>query len=549
MTGAGMPMETVPEGGTDGASWTRVAILDDLRAKGRMVVRVSGLQIVLFLNGEAVWACNNRCPHEGYPLSEGSLSDSAPDGRPSCVLTCNWHNWKFDLDGGANLTGGDRLRTYPVRIDADGAIWLDLADLPPAQRIVDAMAALRDSFPRHEYDRMARELRRLEQAGGDPLDAVRAAIDWTHDRLEFGATHAQAVSADWLRLRDEVAPDGAARLATLVECIGHFAWDTRREPVYPYPAGSAPYTPEALVAAIGAEDEAAAVAQVRGAYGAGLAYADLQPALAQAALAHYQDFGHAAIYVVKTGELIDRLGPGVALPATLALVRQLVNAFREDLIPEFRHYARALAAWDGSGARRVTAADFAGASINKALDLAVAASGDPEALYQALLGAAAWNMLHFDTAVMEATQGPVSRNISWLDFSHAITFASAVRHLATADPALWPAGLLQIACFVGRNAAHVDADLDTAAWQPADPRAFAGAMRTRVLDHGQFEYIVACHWVKLACAVHEEIEAAPASPAAALQAAALNRFLNAPFKRKHTLRTASQAIEFVDAGG
>ena len=39
-------------------------------------------------DGDDVWACDNRCPHEGYPLVEGNLTDG-------CILTCNWHNWKF----------------------------------------------------------------------------------------------------------------------------------------------------------------------------------------------------------------------------------------------------------------------------------------------------------------------------------------------------------------------------------------------------------------------------------------------------------------------
>ena len=34
--------------------------------------------------------------------------------------------------------------------------------------------------------------------------------------------------------------------------------------------------------------------------------------LGAAALAHYADFGHSAIYVLKTGQLIDRLGNTVS---------------------------------------------------------------------------------------------------------------------------------------------------------------------------------------------------------------------------------------------
>ena len=101
-----------PRGGTtmtDRATWTRAASLDALEDRGRLVFRKDGRQIALFQTPHGVRACNNRCPHEGYPLREGSLDER-------CILTCNWHNWKFDLESGRNLYGGEGLRTYPVEI-------------------------------------------------------------------------------------------------------------------------------------------------------------------------------------------------------------------------------------------------------------------------------------------------------------------------------------------------------------------------------------------------------------------------------------------------
>ena len=102
---------------------------------------------------------------------------------------------------------------------------------------------------------------------------------------------------------------------------------------------------------------------VRGALRDGLTWAALERPLAQAALAHYADFGHSAIYVLKTGQLLEALGPEVAEPLLLALVRSLVYAFREELIPEFKGYGPALAAWDGSGTARPELADFGGQSL------------------------------------------------------------------------------------------------------------------------------------------------------------------------------------------
>ena len=308
-----------------GESLVKVADMDDLAARALKVVKVGRKQIVLFKTDRGVFACNNRCPHEGFPLAEGKMTDG-------CVLTCNWHNWKFDLESGETLIGGDRLRRYPVVVK-DGGIWLDVSDPPAAETIARSLENLHDCFRREETVRMARELARLQRAGGDPLDAVRAAFEWTYERLEFGALHSQGAAADWLDLRERYARDEAERLSALVEIIGHLCYDSLREDRYPYSEDRAAYDPDALVAAIEAEDEDAAVAQIRGALADGVGFAGLERPLCQAALAHYNDFGHSLIYVIKTGELIAHLGEASAEPLLLALVRAMVNAFREDLIP------------------------------------------------------------------------------------------------------------------------------------------------------------------------------------------------------------------------
>ncbi len=518
------------------AQLVHVGSLEALAAEGRRLVKVGRKQIALFHSAKGVFACNNRCPHEGYPLTEGSLAEG-------CVLTCNWHNWKFDLDSGETLVGGDTLRRYPVRIRGD-EIWLDVADPPPAARAAKALEGLRSSFRRHDYDQMAREISRLQRSGADPLDALRGAIDWTHDRLEFGTTHAHAAAPDWLALREGLAAEDPAALVPLVEVVGNLAWDTLREPAYPYAEGRASYSPEALVEAIEREDEAAAVALLRGALAEGLEFRDLEHPLAIAALAHYQDFGHALIYVYKTGQLIDRLGPATAEPLLLALLRSLVYAQREDLIPEFRAYGGALASWDGKGRSPVEAADLTGLGVPQALERTLESSADPQALFDALLGAAAWQQLHFDLARQDRYEQPISQNVGWLDFTHAITFGNAVHVLCRRNPELWPSGLLQMACFLGRNARYVDPELNVEAWAVSDPAAFFDTAFEGLLDHGAPEYIVSCHLVKLLTAVREEVTAAPDAAWAPTLLAATRRFLESPLKRKHSLRTAYQAAAF-----
>ena len=146
------------------ANWVRVTDLDSLIAKGRKVVKAEGKQIALFhvagrtVEDGGIQACNNRCPHEGYPLIEGVLSGGA-DGA-ACKLTCNWHNWKFDLDSGETEIGGDKLRRYPVRVEG-GAVLVDITDPAPEELIRTALDNIADAMPRHEYDRIAREVARM----------------------------------------------------------------------------------------------------------------------------------------------------------------------------------------------------------------------------------------------------------------------------------------------------------------------------------------------------------------------------------------------------
>ena len=64
---------------------------------------------------------DNRCPHEGYALIRGDVRGD--------VLTCAWHNWKFELGSGSCLFGGEDVRAYPVEVRGTD-VWLDVTDPP-----------------------------------------------------------------------------------------------------------------------------------------------------------------------------------------------------------------------------------------------------------------------------------------------------------------------------------------------------------------------------------------------------------------------------------
>jgi nitrite reductase/ring-hydroxylating ferredoxin subunit len=509
----------------------------ELGSNGHRLVRHDGKQVLVVAQGERLFAIANRCPHEGYPLSEGTLG-------PSCVLTCNWHNWKFDLASGAALVGRDPVRTYDVA-ERGGEILIDFRDPPAEAQRTRALAGIAAAVRDNDRPRMAREMARLEHAGFDAGEALVHGFQLCGERLEDGMTHAHAAAADWLALAAR-AETPSQRLAAQLEPLGHVAWDTEGAGEFPYPDAVAEWNAAAFVAAVESEDETAAIAIVRGALAQTLPYAKLRGAIGEAALAHYAGFGHCAIYALKAGQLIERLGDAITEPVLLALTRMLVRARREELLPEFRGYATAFAEWDGTGQMPARSRDFTGLSIDGALRRTLAASGRPQReLFDALVGAAAFNLLHFDTAFERAHDNAIADNVGWLDFTHALTFANACRHLCEERPDLWPRAALQLALFVGRNRKYVRPGEDMARWQIEDRTAFLAEEAKTLYDHGIPEPIVACHRLKVLFAVEDELTAAPDAASADILCAAVNRYLHTPMKRHHGLRTATQALDFV----
>ncbi|MBN33387.1 MAG: hypothetical protein CMM46_01165 [Rhodospirillaceae bacterium] len=520
--------------------WTRTVSVEELKTKGRTVYRQDGRQIALFDTKNGIYACNNRCPHEGYPLREGTLDEN-------CLLTCNWHNWKFNLETGENQRDGDKLRTYPVEI-RDGDIWVEIVDPSVEEQLAKSLDDLRQGFVDHDYERLAREIARIVRLGVDPIIAVKEAIRWSHDKMEFGWTHAYAGAADWLALYDEHAGEPENQLICLLESIGHMSGDTLREESYPYAEGAEDWDPEAFFQAVEGEDEARAICLTRGAIATGDAYGAMEHALARAALAHYADFGHSAIYVPKAGALIRRLGEDIAEPVLVSLVRGIVSAFREDLIPEFRAYGGALETFGTKpNGAAPAAADYAKLNANKAVQFTAEHGTAPALdLFRTLLAANATNMMAFDLSHLDDLDQPYGSDFGWLDLTHGLTFADAVLELCRKYPELWPAGLLQMACFSGRNIAHQDDNVDFEVWKVTDPDAFFADVAQTLFDHGHDEYIVSVHLVKTAQSVRNLLASQEAGHAGELALAALNRLLASPVRRKMVRRTARQAMRFVD---
>ena len=112
--------------------------------------------------------------------------------------------------------------------------------------------------------------------------------------------------------------------------------------------------------------------------------------------------------------LFSSLPAGVEASLLKAWIRSLIYATREDLLPDFRGYADALAAWPAAthAATAPRAEDFEGRSVRQLLDAVIAARTDaPLDPYFALMEAGARHLLRFDERHAVATDNSVSDNV------------------------------------------------------------------------------------------------------------------------------------------
>jgi nitrite reductase/ring-hydroxylating ferredoxin subunit len=89
--------------------WVQVASESEIRVRGCMTAQVAGHTLALFDYAGRVYAVDNRCPHMGFPLKDGSVKEG--------ILTCHWHHARFDLaSGGAFDLFADDVRAFPVSL-------------------------------------------------------------------------------------------------------------------------------------------------------------------------------------------------------------------------------------------------------------------------------------------------------------------------------------------------------------------------------------------------------------------------------------------------
>jgi nitrite reductase/ring-hydroxylating ferredoxin subunit len=562
--------------------WTRACTLQDLAPGSLRTVKKGGAQLVLARTAAGdIHALDNRCPHEGYPLAQGTLSGTA--------LTCCWHNWKFDVRDGACTLGGEDVRAYPVRV-IDGEVEVDLAEPPPERSFAGWLASLEAGLERRDLGRALRDGVRLLQGGYPPWGLLVDVAAYDARHAEYGSGHALAVAADVGRSLGRYP--GARAMFAIAPAIEMCAETNQRLGAHPAAEPIDGADGAALRAAIEAEDTSRALGLLAGAFAASVSRAEVEAWLYAALSDHFLSFGHPLIYLVKAQELLDRAGDERAHEIYAGLVRSIIYSTREDTLPYMAAYMRRLeqvlpelesvwsradpgAAVDSAALQRAVL-DGSNEEAFQAVWSALAAGVPAARVAEALVLAAAERLLRFDDA-HERDPG-VAEN--WLWATHRFTFASAVRNaLERFDHPDALRFLFQAVMFIhsGRGMdltpaerferAEEDADLDSvlAAVSAREPRAAvcrglgylaaggaAEELEAALLDAcfaGRFvRPIVEAHGIKTTVAAFEEHAALAGDPERTLPIAAALRLVASPVTERNLHAQVRTSIAWVVDG-
>jgi nitrite reductase/ring-hydroxylating ferredoxin subunit len=90
----------------------RAGTRSELQTEGRLLTKVGALPVVVFWHDGSAYAIEDRCPHLGFPLHQGTVEAG--------LVTCHWHHARFDLVSGCTLDlWADDARGFDVDVRGD----------------------------------------------------------------------------------------------------------------------------------------------------------------------------------------------------------------------------------------------------------------------------------------------------------------------------------------------------------------------------------------------------------------------------------------------
>lgn len=546
-----------------------VGALSDLGIGDMKLARVGERRIAVIRSANGVHAIDNACPHQGYGLTTGTF-----DGE---MVTCQWHNWKFRAADGRCIIGEEDVPCHAVEV-ADDRILVTVSEPTDEQQRAALWPSLRRGFDRDYTGQMARDTVRLLHANASPEDIIWTGIAASSPRIDWGVGHGTAMAADCLTMSDLYEGDGKA--LPLVQGLSGMAEDSRDREAWTLPEPDASID---LETAIEAEDVRGALAATLGLLRGGVGMDEMRRRLIGVTSQHHVGYGHGAIYLQKTFELLERVGWDRAEDLLPWQVLTPVLGTREDLLPYMRKASTAIAAldlealaaapdrsttgWHDDGDRlRDAILDSPDAAIDAAAEAVLAGAGI-EGLLDVVTLAVCERMLRYEPSV----DFDVDNDFGWLDITHGITNARAARWAWHHHPSPESARIAMHSVFLAHDtgraerwelhpvarftAEPVAGDVEAAVLEgrPADAvrHALAGdpvevgeaLVRASLADRST-SMIVTAHVIKLTQACREEADFTGSS----LPLAAAARYAAAPRLERFVARSVAEAQSFVRTG-
>jgi nitrite reductase/ring-hydroxylating ferredoxin subunit len=395
-----------------------IGTLAELQEAGCLTGKAGAQPVCVFWSDGAPFALDDRCPHMGFPLHRGTVE--------SGLVTCHWHNARFDLRSGGTLDPwADDVRAYPVEIE-DGQVVVVVS--PEPDRRTHLQHRLEEGLEQGINLVTAKAVLGLLDAGVPVEDIVRTGV-------EFGTRYRQGgwgAGLTVLTAMANVLPhlDPTDRPLALVAGLAFVSRDTRgRPPRFPLAPLRGGPPPDRLSAwyrrfietrsADAAERTlASAIANAGGDTGA-VAVAEMMFA---AVTDHvFLDGGHTIDFTNKAFEVLDHLGWDAAADVLPTLVPQTASAARSEERGAWR-YPHDLAALIAEASERLPERVAAGSACAVRFDES-AADGDRGGVARL-----AWSLLSDDpTEVVAAIDGAIVAGARPEELGRAVAYAAALR--------------------------------------------------------------------------------------------------------------------------
>jgi nitrite reductase/ring-hydroxylating ferredoxin subunit len=425
------------------AQAVRAGTRADLEAQGRLHTKVGSRPVVVFWHDGAAYAIEDRCPHLGFPLHQGTVE--------SGLVTCHWHHARFDLVSGCTLDlWADDARGFDVEL-VDGDVFV--RPRPEPDVVGHLQRRLRDGLEEDISLVIAKSVLGLLDAGVDPAEIVRTGVEFGTQYRDAGWGAGLTTLTAMANLIPHLEPED--RALALVHGLVAVANDTRgrapRFAVGPLTTDGVPV--ERLTAWYERFVETRAADAAERVLETALLdpdrLGDAEAMMFAAVTDHvFVDEGHTLDFTNKAFEALSHLGADAAARVLPTLVAQTATAQRSEEFSEWRHPHDLAALADETIAALPAARAEAIARGAKVDDEGVAAlawrflEDDPHAVVAALLEAVGAGIddeqlgraLAYAAALRMTRFHVQNDHADWNTVHHSFTSANALHHALQRRP-------------------------------------------------------------------------------------------------------------------